>query len=64
MSITGSGTQKDELLAACEPVAVFRFDDLLVKGNRHTVVSAYRVANPDSEFRVWLIDQGLVIKEL
>lgn len=53
-----------ELLGLCENYSVFVFDDLLIRGNNVEITKRFIKEKPNKEFRVWLIDAGLVMEEL
>lgn len=45
-----------DLLNLCKEVECFKFDDLLIFGNRVSIVKQYMKENPSKPFRTWLID--------
>lgn len=65
MKLTDSEYEKlFELQAKCKKYYCFEFDGLLVDGYMVDVTKTYVKINPSKEFRTWLIDCNLVIKEL
>ncbi len=53
-----------KLVNLCSDYSCFEFQDLLIDGNKVDIVKHYVKENPSMKFRTWLIDTGLVIKEL
>ena len=53
-----------KLLHLCSDYNTFEFDGLLIDGDKVDITKHYVNENPSMKFRTWLIDTGLVIKEL
>ena len=52
-----------ELLGLCKDHHAFRFDDLIVTGEKVAIVKEYVKLRPSMKFRIWLISTGLGVKE-
>lgn len=53
-----------EIIEQCIDRYTFEFEGLLIDGYRVEIVKRYVLSNTGIEFRAWLIDMGLVLKEL
>lgn len=53
-----------ELLRLCKDYHMFQFDDLVIRGLRVKIIKQFIKEKPSMKFRTWLIDRGLVEKEL
>lgn len=55
-----------KLLMLCELQGFFVYDHMLIRGDPVILIKSFIKEKPSgtTEFRVWLIDCGLVVKEL
>ncbi len=53
-----------KLVQLCSTHHCFEFQDLLIDGYKVDIVKRYVFENPNMKFRTWLVDTGLVIKEI
>lgn len=53
----------DELSSACQTIEAFEFEGLYFSGTIIGTIKAYLQEGPSKSFFVWLIDNGLEIKQ-
>lgn len=53
-----------KLVKLCFDYSCFEFEGLLIDGDKVNIVKHYVNENPSVPFRTWLINTGIVIKEV
>lgn len=55
--------QMTSISASCKEVNAFELDGCIFAGDITTTIKAYLKESPDKSFFVWLIDNGLELKQ-